>query len=284
VVDNSGCIGEEAYFDIPVQRSPVVAIDLAENACEGDIVNLSLSYSTPGIDSLYWDFAGAEMMYGSVPRGPYGLRWNSSGDKTLTVIAVDNTCKSLPFSDTIRVHPLPDANISVSKTDICAGDSVELWVAGEPGASYQWLPHQFFTESNNNRVWGVIDAAREITVNITSIYNCKNTGTIWLGAHSCCQIYFPTAFTPNGDGQNDVFRMLTVFKDQNSKTSAHQITTFKVVNRWGQTVFETGDERTGWDGTFNGVPQDMGTYYYFVKYKCADGNFYEEKGEVTLIR
>jgi len=121
-------------------------------------------------------------------------------------------------------------------------------------------------------------------VNVTSRYNCRSTGKLMIAAKSCCQVYFPTAFSPNGDGRNDVFRMLTMTKDQNSKTSAHQVTTFRVQNRWGQTVFETGNETTGWDGTFNGQPQDMGVYYYYVKYKCSDGNFYEEKGELTLVR
>jgi len=284
VVDNAGCIGPEAYYDVPVQISPRLTIDMPDNVCAGEIVNLGITYSTPGIDSFIWDFAGAEMMYGSVPRGPFGLKWQSGGEKTVTVIAIDNTCKSLPSFDQILVRDLPNSNITASRTDICAGDSIEFSVPVEPGGSYQWLPHQFFGESNSNQVWGVVDVAKEIKVNVTSIYNCKSTGSLWVGAQPCCEVYFPTAFTPNGDGKNDVFRMLTVNKDKNAQTKAHTITAFRVVNRWGQTVFETGDETTGWDGSFNGKPADMGTYFFYVKYKCADGNFYEERGEVTLVR
>jgi len=284
VVDNAGCIGPEAYYDVPVQISPRLTIDMPDNVCAGEIVNLGITYSTPGIDSFIWDFAGAEMMYGSVPRGPFGLKWQSGGEKTVTVIAIDNTCKSLPSFDQILVRDLPNSNITASRTDICAGDSIEFSVPVEPGGSYQWLPHQFFGESNSNQVWGVVDVAKEIKVNVTSIYNCKSTGSLWVGAQPCCEVYFPTAFTPNGDGKNDIFRMLTVNKDKNAQTKAHTITAFRVVNRWGQTVFETGDETTGWDGSFNGKPADMGTYFFYVKYKCADGNFYEERGEVTLVR
>ncbi len=284
VVDNNGCIGPVAYYDVPVHLSPRITIDVPENACAGDIVNLSITHSSPGIDSFRWDFAGAEVVYGAVPRGPYGLRWDDGGLKTVRVEVESNSCRSLPETDDINIRWLPSAEITASRSDICVGDSVEFSVASEPGGSYQWLPHQFFGESNSSRTWGVVTLAREIEVKVTSIYNCKSTGKLWLGAHSCCEVYFPTAFSPNGDGRNDIFRMLTVNKDKNAQTRSHQITSFRVVNRWGQTVFETGDETTGWDGTFNGRPQDMGTYYFYVKYKCADGNFYEEKGEVTLIR
>jgi gliding motility-associated-like protein len=64
-----------------------------------------------------------------------------------------------------------------------------------------------------------------------------------------------------------------------------EITTFRIVNRWGQVVYETADtDAEGWDGTFAGRAQDMGVYQYYIKYRCLDGLFYEMKGDVTLIR
>ena len=284
VVDNKGCLGPETVLQVPVQQSPSLTIDMPSDICKDQITNLAVTWSTLGIDSLDWDFAGAEVVYGSVPRGPYGLRWNSPGEKTVTVVATTNTCKSMPSSDKVLVHDLPDANITASSTDICAGDSVRFSVPYEPGSSYQWLPAQFFGSASTSEVWGVIDMAKEVKVNITNSYNCKSEGSLWIGAQPCCQVYFPTAFSPNGDGRNDVFRMLTKSKDKEARTSAHQISMFRIANRWGQTVFETADETRGWDGTYNGEPQDMGTYYFYVKYKCSDGNFYEEKGELTLVR
>ena len=80
----------------------------------------------------------------------------------------------------------------------------------------------------------------------------------------------------NKDGRNDVFRIVS--------DGHHELKTFRIQNRWGATVFETADEQTNWDGTYNNIPQDMGTYYYYVKYKCIDGNYYEKKGEVLLMR
>jgi gliding motility-associated-like protein len=61
------------------------------------------------------------------------------------------------------------------------------------------------------------------------------------------------------------------------------LSTFSVFNRWGQKVFETRSQYEGWDGTVNGTPQDMGIYYYYLRYKCNE-NMIEKKGEITLIR
>ena len=55
-------------------------------------------------------------------------------------------------------------------------------------------------------------------------------------------------------------------------------------NRWGQEVFETHEENNGWDGTYNGEPQDVDTYYYILQYTCADGSTHEKSGDVTLVR
>ncbi|MBK8472749.1 MAG: gliding motility-associated C-terminal domain-containing protein [Sphingobacteriales bacterium] len=86
----------------------------------------------------------------------------------------------------------------------------------------------------------------------------------------------PTAFSPNGDGQNDVFRA------QASGT----ITDYYLVvyNRWGQMVFETTDLNAGWDGMFNGQQQEMGVYVYYARYTFAGDNEDLLRGNVTLLR
>jgi gliding motility-associated-like protein len=99
---------------------------------------------------------------------------------------------------------------------------------------------------------------------------------------SCCRVFFPNAFSPNGDRVNEVFRPVT--------RGNHEVRTFRIINRWGQVVYESQDEHTGWDGTYNGKQQDMGTYYYYFAYKCGEGGGdapnqqFEEKGEFLLMR
>ena len=81
----------------------------------------------------------------------------------------------------------------------------------------------------------------------------------------------------NGDGKNDVFRMVT--------KGNQQISVFQVMDRWGKRVFETVNQHEGWDGSYNSEPQDLGTYQYYLRYKCADsGETVEMKGDVILVR
>lgn len=284
VVDNRGCVGPEATTDILVALAPVTTIQMQNDACIDETINLSLIYETADIEDYQWDFNGGEVVYGSFPKGPFGVRWNNSGLKLASLVTDNKGCISKPSTDTVRIHDRPDARITASTNNICAGDSVLFSAAYEFGSSYQWLPPKYFGTQHDHEIWGTVNYTGFVTLNVTSRYNCIGTDSIFMNARPCCEVYFPTAFTPNNDGKNDIFRMLTMTKNQDAKTRAHEIAVFRIQNRWGQTVFETADETLGWDGTYNGEPQDMGSYYYYVKYKCSDGNYYESKGELTLIR
>jgi gliding motility-associated-like protein len=276
-INNDGCVGPETFVDVPVTQSPQVSIDLQPDACKGETVTLAVGFSTPGIDHYTWNFAGGNIIYGSFSGGPYGIRWDNSGAKVLTVVANDGVCKSLVEMDTIMIHDAPNAQIiNVSRTDICTGDSVTLQAASGEGNSYQWLPAEFFAESHDAIQTGIVDFTTQIVVNVTSEFNCKASDSVLITTHPCCEIFMPNAFTPNEDGHNDKFHII--------HQGHHELRNFRIQNRWGATVFETQDEYTGWDGTYNNIPQDMGTYFFYVRYKCADGQIYEKKGELLLMR
>ena len=115
-----------------------------------------------------------------------------------------------------------------------------------------------------------------IKLTVTDPFGCNATDSMLFNPAPCCIVSFPTAFTPNGDHHNDHFRPITA--------GHHTLNFFRVVNRWGTTVYETTTTDTeGWDGTYGGVPQDMDTYYWVIRYTC-DGHETEESGSVTLIR
>jgi len=89
-------------------------------------------------------------------------------------------------------------------------------------------------------------------------------------------IFVPSAFTPNGDGKNDIFKVGSI--------SFQKLEEFRIFNRWGQEVFYTTDPKKGWDGTFNGQSQEMGVYNYIIRLAYPDGKVDTYKGSVTLIR
>lgn len=94
---------------------------------------------------------------------------------------------------------------------------------------------------------------------------------------STSKLDFPNAFSPNGDGMNDIYR---------AKTDYQSIVEFKAViyNRWGQKLYEWNNPAGGWDGTYKGNPVKQGVYYVLVTAKGADGRRFNIKKDVNLLR
>lgn len=88
-------------------------------------------------------------------------------------------------------------------------------------------------------------------------------------------IYFPTAFTPNGDGLNDVFT---------GKSNLVNTVTLRIFNRWGELVFFSNSLDEGWDGIFNGRPVQEGTYVYRVDFTDHLNNRLTQSGSFLLLR
>jgi gliding motility-associated-like protein len=85
----------------------------------------------------------------------------------------------------------------------------------------------------------------------------------------------PSAFTPNGDSNNDIFK----FEEKNIADFE-----MRIFNRWGEIVFSTNDVQQGWDGYVNGHLQNIDTYKYAVKATTIHGYTFERKGEFLLLK
>ena len=94
---------------------------------------------------------------------------------------------------------------------------------------------------------------------------------------STSKLDFPNAFSPNGDGMNDIYR---------AKADYQSIVEFKgvIYNRWGQKLYEWNNPAGGWDGTYKGNPVKQGVYYVQVTAKGADGRRFNIKKDVNLLR
>jgi gliding motility-associated-like protein len=86
----------------------------------------------------------------------------------------------------------------------------------------------------------------------------------------------PNAFTPNGDGRNDVFRY--------PPSAGNKFISLHIFNRWGQKIFESRNAATGWNGRVNGTTQPADTYVYVLETETLNGRKRIHKGNVTLIR
>jgi gliding motility-associated-like protein len=295
-INNKGCISTLISAPITVRHLPDLDFSLKRDVCRDELVNIALTFTEPNISTYSFDFGSSDttMVYSAPPGGPFGIRYHSPGDYVVSATATLEGCTSKPFQKRVTVHDLPDASITAMKFDnshllvpfdpnndvLCSSDTIVLSVRSvQEGAIYTWSPAAFFQsleDSLNNNVRAVVNRTAYVKVNVKTAYGCEANDSILITTKPCCGVYFPTVFSPNAKNPvNRTFKPIT--------EGFHIINNFRVVNRWGQVVFETKVEKNGWDGTYNGVPQDMGVYYWYISYKC-EGKNREEHGEVTLMR
>lgn len=114
------------------------------------------------------------------------------------------------------------------------------------------------------------------TVEIKTLSGCVTVDTQLVKIVSHVDIFVPTAFTPNGDGLNELLRPTLM--------GIKQFKYFRVYNRWGQLLYETQTERAGWNGTHNGTDMPTQVVVWIAEGIGVDGRTYVKKGTSTLVR
>ncbi|MBP6686206.1 MAG: gliding motility-associated C-terminal domain-containing protein, partial [Lacibacter sp.] len=197
----------------------------------------------------------------TICQGQSFLGYTTAGIHIDTLVAA-NGCDSIRTL-ILNVDTQPFPNLGPNK-ELCVGDTLQLY----PGlyASYLWQDN-----STNDRF--VANQSGTYSVTVT---NACGTASDNITIRSVdCVILFPNAFTPNGDGRNDYFKILNAFN----------LTEYSLIiyNRWGQLVYSTNDFTQGWNGNLKGKPQDPGTFVYYSSYK-KDSIPVTTKGTFILIR
>ncbi|MEO7529864.1 MAG: PKD domain-containing protein [Sediminibacterium sp.] len=186
-------------------------------------------------------------------------------------------------SDTVVVKVIQPINLDAGKdTSVTIGQTLQLFAKGaDTSFGYQWTPSVFLSNAN------VYDPIATVTssnidsilysVKMTTPEGCSSYDDVLIHVYkNGAEIFVPTAFTPNGDGRNDVLRPILI--------GITQFDFFKVYNRRGQLIFSTTQRNKGWDGTYNGTAQEVGTYVYMTQGKGFAGGTVYRKGTSVLIR
>jgi gliding motility-associated-like protein len=144
------------------------------------------------------------------------------------------------------------------------------------GSSVLWTPGNSL--DNPSSVSPVFKGVTEqlYAVEIRTNSGCITIDTQLVKVIKGVEIYVPTAFSPNGDGRNEILRPTLM--------GVKELQFFRIYNRWGQLMFETKTKWDGWDGKLNGKPQTTGVVVWEAQALGADGNVYTEKGTSVLIR
>lgn len=183
----------------------------------------------------------------------------------------------------IAVNEAPVGTLSVSPADttISTSQTVQLSVSLVPYTdstinTYSWSPGFGLSCFDcPNPVVSSYAAQNNYTVTVTYNDNCTASAAATVEIKGVLQVFIPDVFTPNHDGNNDVFYIYG---------NGIRSVDMKIFNRWGEKVFESSDAFNGWDGTYKGELQPDGVYVYEATIYSLDNQTVFRKGTVTLLR
>jgi gliding motility-associated-like protein len=280
VKDANGCTHDTALTLIGYPHIIVDNVNAKNAACFATRDGGISITASGGVQPLSYQLAGDLMppkfLWDTTISQTFSI-WDSLiAGKYIVIITDSKNCQK----DTAVTITQPDKLelATTIKPNECVGPDTEGYVrvdvkGGTTPYAYLWstnppqtVPQVYQLENGKYMIW------------VTDANNCNDSTLAIVQYDDCCKPFIPSAFTPNGDGLNDIFRIR--FKGD------LYLQEFSVYNRYGTRVYYTNILDQGWDGTWNNVPQEVGTYFYYLKAICGNKQDHtiELKGDVTLIR
>lgn len=225
----------------------------ASVACLGDLISFKAAVTNAGSNPMFtWRVNGNTVGENLVEFSSSALQ---DGDAVTLTVGVSETCSPTPSITSeeavieVQTHP------SISLEDFyefCPEEEegITLNATTATATNYEWLPNGETTAKI------LIDEPGSYTVRASTSAGCSSERELEVLATCPMDIFVPTAFSPNGDGKNDVFKLF----GRNIKRMD-----FRVYNRWGETIFRASSLEDIWDGTFNGKPVPPGNYYWHIE-------------------
>jgi gliding motility-associated-like protein len=266
VTTDKGCLQSDTQ-SVRLYDTLQVRIMADTAICPGDRIQLRAA------GGAFYHWSPAATLSDPAVRAP----WVSPSASTrYSVQVTDTTGCSRPSSASVLVAVLPPVRASAGDdTTAVLGMPFRLQATG--GNVYTWSPPTGL--SDPSVADPVVEGTGAMTYRVRVAREpegCFAYDTVQVSFMKGPTLYAPTAFTPNGDGRNDLFRPFPV--------GLAQLDYFQVYDRWGKLVFRTRAFRQGWDGTLNGRPAPAGAYVWMAAGQDKEGQMISRRGSVLLIR
>lgn len=259
VTDSLGCTAS-ASFELQEPKKLTIQMDIENVTCYGLENGSAAAYPTGGNAGGYAYLWSTGDSIGSI---------SDLGPGIFYISVVDP--KGCEANDSAIIIQPELIVIDFDMTPVSCRDQsdgiIELNVTGGLGNySYDW---------SNRETYPVIDGllGGEYSVTVTDMVGCEMDTTIEVTVLDVECLEVPTAFTPTGDGYNDTWQLKNIELYPNCLVN--------VYNKWGKIVFQSTGYPINWDGTFDGRPLPMATYYYIIK---LNETIPEYTGPVTIVK
>ncbi|WP_118973429.1 choice-of-anchor L domain-containing protein [Taibaiella koreensis] len=257
-----------------VEPIPQITLVKERTECLPDSLNINL-YAEPGNINYTWSWTPADYLRDDF--SPNNKFYAAPGDYKYVVTATTPVahCSN---KDSMLIHVVPPfefESVTPVDTTIHYGDQIKLSSRSE-AIYWQWDPVTYLSDALAREPLATPLEDMQYRLIGMNQYGCTDTALVKIKVEYDTRSGMPNAFSPNGDGMNDVFKIQNLRFDK--------MTEFRIFNRWGRQVFETNIPTKGWDGTINGKPAAPDVYYYLIKLTLPGGVPKVLKGDVTLVR
>lgn len=274
-IDNYGC---DAYDTLAITVHQPISINVSPDRtiCEGQTVNL---LATGSAASFAW----------SPSQGLSAINITNpvaapAATTQYRVVGYDgHNCFTDTGYVTITVNPNPVLDIGPDLT-LSTGTVYTLTPVTQNGPiiSWNWYPSNDLSCNNCDEPSVTVKKDIIYHADITNIYGCRTTDSIRIKAFcEGSQVFIPNAFTPDGDGRNDILMVRA--------KGIQAVRSFRIYTRWGELIFDRSnfspnDPTNGWDGRIKGVKGAPEVYVYTVEVICDNLQTYSFKGNITILK
>ncbi|MGB3948412.1 MAG: gliding motility-associated C-terminal domain-containing protein, partial [Bacteroidia bacterium] len=261
VTDSNACVATQVITIS--QPDSINAIIFSTPACGANNGAAEVSSVVGGTGAYSYSWS---------PLGGNGAIANSLTTGTYTCTITDaNNCV---YADSVSVVAFPNPIVTVSAdTTINYGTSISITAAGAD--SYTWSPIGTLGCINcSTSVASPLETTTYCVVGVDT-NTCLDTACVNITVNKECALAIPTAFSPNGDGANE----MACFHGHCTQSFL-----IRIFDRWGEKVFETNDINQCWNGAFKGTTLNSAVFVYYADAILIDGTKVTQKGNITLIR
>jgi len=283
----NGCTGPPQNFTIIVNPIPDVVQPTGQRVCN-QVKSIAVIFSGAVTGTSFnWTNNNPSIGLAANGTGNIGAFFANNASSspvsaTIIVTPIAKGCIGSPKTTIISVDPGPIADLG---TDLFLSTgtitTLNATIQNGPIINWTWSPAKDLSCTNCPSPQLKVTGDINYSVAVTNAYGCIGRDNISISTFcKNSQVFVPAAFTPDGDGLNDVLMV---------RGTGIFVTSFRIFNRWGEVVFQKtnfnpNDKQYGWDGKVKGISANADVFIFTAEVVCDNGVKYTYKGNTTLLK